>query len=187
MKLCERKKILLGARAAFGGHVGIAAVPLEGLGPCQIFQRAVVDDVFAEAVGLKIPLQAVDGGVEVAIGAAKLPLKGEVGGVEESLAAAQRVDVSRAAEVDGRYHFVGGRVDDGDVVVQAVGDIEPLAVWREQNAARIVAHRNPGHYIVRGSREIIDERLSSRPHRLQQARDIDHRDALGSGRGQENL
>ncbi len=97
---------LLGARAAFGRHVGIAAIPFEGLGAGEVLERAVIDDVFAEAVGLEVPLQAVDGGVEMAIGAAELALEGEVGGVEEALAAAERVDVLRAAEIDGRYDFV---------------------------------------------------------------------------------
>src|ERR1022692_2955582 len=44
------------ARAAFRGHVGIAAVPFEGLGTGQVLQRPVIDNVLAEAVGLKVPL-----------------------------------------------------------------------------------------------------------------------------------
>ena len=122
------KEELFGARTAFGGHVGIAAVPFERLGPGEIFERAVVDDVLAEAIGLEVPLQAVDGGVEVAVGAAELALKGEVGGVEETLAAAEGVDVLRSAEIDGGCDFIGGCIDDGDIVVEAVGDVETLAV-----------------------------------------------------------
>src|SRR5215467_3028050 len=65
---------LFRARAAFGRHIGIAAVPLEGFGSGEVFERAIIDDIFAEAVGLKVPLQAVDRGVDVAVGAAELPL-----------------------------------------------------------------------------------------------------------------
>ena len=45
-----------------------------------------------------------------------------------ALASAEGVDVLRAAEIDRRYHFVGSGIDDGDVVVEAVGDVEMLAV-----------------------------------------------------------
>ncbi len=81
----------------------------------------------------------------------------------------------------------GRRIDDGDVVVQTVGDIEALAVWREQNAARIVADRNPREHIICRGRKIVDERLPSRAHRFQQAGDVNDGDALRSCRGQEDL
>ena len=71
--------------------------------PARLSKRTVVDNVLAETVGLEIPLQAVDGGVEMAVGAAELALKGEISGVEEALAAAECVGGFRPAEIDGRY------------------------------------------------------------------------------------
>ena len=84
---------------------GIAAVPLERRGVVDIFEQAVVHDVFAEAVRLQVPLQAVEGRFEVAVGAAEVSLEGEAGAVEEPLAAAlgrQRRRACRAMSVPRR-------------------------------------------------------------------------------------
>src|SRR5208282_2834063 len=104
------------------------------------------------------------------IGAAKLALKRESRGVKKALAATERVRSAWAAEVDGRSDFVGRRIDDGDVVVQAIGNIQALAVGRDQYATRIVADGNPRQYIFGGSGEIIDERLAVGSDGLEQAR-----------------
>src|SRR5208283_114013 len=91
----------LRARATFGGHIGIAPVPLERFRARQALQRSIVDNVLAEAVGLEVPLQAVNGRIEMAVGAAELALKCVVSGEEKLLAAAKCVDDSRSAEIDG--------------------------------------------------------------------------------------
>src|SRR5579864_1562535 len=112
-----------GARTALRGHVGVAAVPFERLGTGQVFERAIVDDVLAEAIGLQIPLQAVDGGVEMTVRAAELSLKGEVGGVEEALAAAQGIYISGSAEVNRGDDFIFSCVNDGKIIVKAIGHV----------------------------------------------------------------
>ncbi len=100
VKTLRAKKEFFCARTAFGRHVRITAVPLEGFGPSEIFQRTIVDDIFAEAVRLQIPLQSVNGRVEVAIGAAELPLECKAGGEKQPLAATEGVHGLRAAEID---------------------------------------------------------------------------------------
>ena len=83
----------LRAWSALGGHVRIAAIPFERLGPRQTLQRSIVNDILAEAIGLKVPLQAIDGRIQVAVGTAKLALKRIVGREEELFAAAECVDI----------------------------------------------------------------------------------------------
>src|ERR1017187_1958767 len=69
-------KILFGARSAFGFQVRIAAIPLERLGAIHIFQQPVVHDVLAEAVRLQVPLQPVEGGFQVTVGATEAAVEG---------------------------------------------------------------------------------------------------------------
>src|SRR5205823_6652686 len=87
------EEILFGARPAFGGHIRVAAVPFEWLGSGQILQRAIVDDIFAESIRLKVPLETVNGRVNVAIGTAKSSLERKFCGVEQAFAATQGVDL----------------------------------------------------------------------------------------------
>ena len=72
-------------------------------------------------------------------------------------------------------------------VVEAIGDIESLAIWREHDAARIVANRNPCQHVIGGRRKIVDERLAPGVHRFQQTSNVNDGDALGPGRSQENF
>ena len=114
---------LLGAWPTFGGHIRIATIPLERLGAGEIFERTVIDDVFAEAIWLQVPLQAVNGGVDVTVRAAKCALEGELGGVEEPLAATESVNIPGPAEVHSRDNLLGAGIDDGDTVIQAIRNI----------------------------------------------------------------
>ena len=100
-KTLRAEEKLLGARTALSGHIRIAPVPLKWLGSSKIFEGTVVDDVFAETVGLQIPLQAVDGGVYVAVRAAELALEGEISRVEQPLTAAKSIDTSRSTKING--------------------------------------------------------------------------------------
>ena len=129
-KALRAEEELLRTRPAFGRHVRIAAVPFERFGTRQIFKRTVVDDVFAEAVGLEIPLQAVDGGIEMAIGTAKVTLKGEFSGKEKAFSAAERIDRLWTAQINRGNYPIGPRFDDGDVVVETVCHVEPVAIFR---------------------------------------------------------
>jgi hypothetical protein len=77
---------------------------LNGAVRIDVFERAIVHDVLAEAIRLQVPLQAVESGIQVAIGAAELLPKGEARRVEQLLAAALRGEFGRAAERDGAGH-----------------------------------------------------------------------------------
>ena len=150
--LCETlrpEEKLLGARTTFGRHVGIATVPFEWLGSGEVFKGAVVDDVFAETVRFQIPLQSVDGGVDVAVGAAELTLEGEISRIEEALATAESADISRSTKINGGSDRVGLGVDDRDCVVETIRNVEPIAIRRKCHAARIVADGDASHNVFR--------------------------------------
>ena len=181
------EEILFGARPAFGGHIRVAAVPFEWLGSGQILQRAIVDDVFAESIRLEVPLEAVDGRINVAIGTAEGALEGKLRGVEQAFPATQGVDLLWAAEIDSRDHFLAIGVDNRDSVIQAIGDIQALAIGREYDSARIMADGNSRRNVIRRCGEIIDEGLTTAAHGLEQAWDIDYGNALSSRCGQEQL
>src|SRR5207302_1664550 len=111
-------------------------------------ERTVVNDIFAEAVRLEIPLQTVDRRIEVAVRAAKLPLEREIRRVEEALTAAEGVDAVRTAQVNRRGHLLRFGIDHAEGVVESIGNVEPLAVGREGNAARVVSDGNScGHVL----------------------------------------
>ena len=125
------------ARAALGRQSGLPPFHLKGSVPAEFFERAVVDDVLAEAVRLEVPLQTVEGGVEVAVGAAEVALEGKVGGVEETLAAAQGVDTLPARRGRSwRSTLSRGSYRSRERVVESIGDVKALAIGREQQRLR---------------------------------------------------
>ncbi len=121
-------EVFFRARAALGGNVRIAAVPLVGAGILDALEQLVVHDVAAESVRLQIPGKAVEGGVDVATGAADLPLKRLARGIEGLLAVAQNGDTLRPGQRDRRSHAVGARVDHADRVFQPIGHKQLAAI-----------------------------------------------------------
>src|SRR5512146_1845147 len=93
-------EVLFGAGAALGRHIRVAAVPFERLSSGEVLEQFVVHDVFAEAVRLEVPFEAIKGAVDMTIRATEVSLETELRGVEYLLAATNRSDLLRSAEVD---------------------------------------------------------------------------------------
>ena len=68
--------------------------------------------------------------------AGKLPAEGDVGVVEKLLAAPQLSELRRTAQIDAVRCPSLLDVDDGDRVIQRIGDKRRVAVGRNQDAAR---------------------------------------------------
>ena len=73
---CERKKKRC-AGAALRIQIGVAAVPFERSRIGDIFDGTVIDDIHAETIRLQVPLQSIEGRIEMAVGTTELALKRE--------------------------------------------------------------------------------------------------------------
>src|SRR6185369_10606015 len=120
-------KELLGTRTALRFEVGIAAVPLEWRRFADVFQQAVVHDVLSEAVGLEVPLQAVEGRLQVAVRAAEMALEGESRAEEEALAAALGRGRGGSLERERGAHSLLRGIDHGDGVVRPIRHVQSLS------------------------------------------------------------
>src|SRR3954471_21655888 len=161
------EKEFFGPRPALGGHIRIPAVPLERFGSRQILQRAVINDVLTETVRLEIPLQSINRGVDVAVGAAKSTLEGKLRSVEKTFAPAQGVDVSGTSQIPGGDNVFICSINHRNGVIQTIGYVQALAVGRKCHATRVVPHGNSGRNIVRRGGQVIDKRPPVRVNALQ--------------------
>jgi hypothetical protein len=98
----------------------------------------------------------------MAVRAAELALKCVVGGEEKLFSMAERADGLRSAEVDRRDYLFGGCVDDGNIVIEPVRHIQPLAILRQQSAAWIAADWNSRGHVIRRRGEIIHKTIRGR-------------------------
>src|SRR5205807_8310233 len=97
--------------------IGITAVPLERLRAREVLDRTVVYDIDAKTVRLKVPLEPVEGRVDMAIGAAELSLKRVFRCVDDLSAAAQGRYLLRPAEVPQRNQLVARSINHTDGVI----------------------------------------------------------------------
>ena len=141
-------EILFSSRAALRRYVWIGARPLVRLRVLDALKQFVVHNAAAKAIRLQVPLNAVEGGIDVAVGAANLPLKRIARGIEGLLPVAQRGDRLRSGQCNGGRHAVGARVYQADRVVKPVGHKQPAAIACQRQAARIESHGNTCNYIV---------------------------------------
>ena len=100
--------------------VGLPPFHLNGSVPAQVLDQPVIDNVLAKPIRLQVPLQPVEGRVDVAIRAAKLPLKCILRRVKRLLAAPQRGNRLRPAQLNRLRHPIRSRVDHADGVIEPV-------------------------------------------------------------------
>jgi len=126
------EKIFGDARAALRFEIGIVTVPFEGSGFGDAAEGPIGNAIAAELRRFEIPGDAVDVIVGMAGGAGELSLEAEAGVVEEAFAAAElRSGLAGTAEIDFGLDALVREVDDGDAVVETIGDVGELAVGRD--------------------------------------------------------